>query len=129
LASLSTPNFAGEWSERLCGKIYEGNGNEEYGKTIYCCDEGNEMESTDTEWLKANWDASNEKNRNGVEDEKGEVIVAQCKSIVEALDPNVVEARATLMAIQMCREHGFTKVQFEGDAQIVVNVVNANDVD
>ena len=64
-----------------------------------------------------------------VRDEKGEVIVAQCKSVVGALDPVVAEAQATLMAIQMCRECGFTKVQFEGDAQIVVNAMNAKDVD
>jgi hypothetical protein len=82
-------------------------------------------------WLKANWDASFSKTQGWmgfgvvVRDETGMVIVAQCKSFVGALD-STAKARAALMAIQMCRERGFTKVHFEGDTQNVINVVNSN---
>jgi ribonuclease HI len=67
-------------------------------------------------WLKANWDASFSKTQGWmgfgavVRDEKGMVIVAQCNSSAGALDPTVAEARAALLAIQLCKERGFTKV-------------------
>lgn len=57
------------------------------------------------------------------------VIAAQCNSFVGVLDLTVAEARAALMAIQLCKEQGFTKVHFEGDAQTVVNAMNSKEVD
>jgi hypothetical protein len=39
------------------------------------------------------------------------------------------EAMAVLLAIQLCREMGFTRVHLEGDAKVVVDAVNYVDVD
>jgi hypothetical protein len=64
----------------------------------------------ETGWLKVNWDASFSKNQGlmgfgaVVRDETGMVMAAQCKSFVGFLDPTVAEARAALMAIQLCRK-------------------------
>ena len=92
------------------------------------------MESTAPGWLKANWDASNEKNQGRmgfgvvVRNERGEVITAQCQSALGLFDPAMAEARAALLVVHLCREHGFIRVHFEGDAQIVVNAINSQEV-
>ncbi|KAE8022361.1 hypothetical protein FH972_008165 [Carpinus fangiana] len=60
--------------------------------------------------LKANWDASFSKTQGWmgfgavVRDETGMVLAAQCKSFAGALNPTVAEARAALLAIQLCKE-------------------------
>jgi ribonuclease HI len=82
-------------------------------------------------WLKANWDASIKKDQSWmgfrvvVRDERGSAVVALCKTSLGRLDPQVVEARAVLMAIQVCKEMGFSKVHFEGDAKVVIDAVNS----
>jgi hypothetical protein len=82
-------------------------------------------------WLKVNWDASVEKNQGRmgfgvvVRNEKGDVIAAQCQSTLGLFDPAVAEARAALLGVPLCRECGFMRVHFEGDAQTVVNAVNS----
>jgi ribonuclease HI len=86
-------------------------------------------------WLKANWDASSARSQDRlgfgvvVRTENGTVVAAQSKTLEGTLDPTIAEAHAALLAIQLCRERGFTKVHFEGDTQIVVNAVNSNGVD
>jgi hypothetical protein len=39
------------------------------------------------------------------------------------------EARAALLEVQICNELGFTQVQFEGDAKVVVTIVNSKKPD
>jgi ribonuclease HI len=86
-------------------------------------------------WLKVNWDASVEKNQGRmgfgvvVRNEKGDVIAAQCQYALGLFDPAVAEARAALLGVHLCRERGFIRVHFEGDAQTVVKAVNSQEVD
>lgn len=85
-----------------------------------------------TGWLKANWDASFEKHHGWmgfgvvVRDERGFVVAAQVKTFLDSFDPSVAEARAALMAIQLCKEMGFMHVLFEGDAKVVIDGVNSS---
>jgi ribonuclease HI len=86
-------------------------------------------------WLKANWDASLDR-RHGkmgcgvvVRDDKGLVIAARCQTILGYLDPQLAEARAALMAVQLCRENGFMSVEFEGDAKVMIDAVNSQGQD
>jgi ribonuclease HI len=37
----------------------------------------------------------------------------------------MAEARAALLAIQLCKENGFMSVMFEGDAKVVIDAVNS----
>ncbi|XP_059429127.1 uncharacterized protein LOC132162934 [Corylus avellana] len=86
-------------------------------------------------WLKVNWDASFQlsSGRMGfgavVRDEQGTVKAAISKTMVGRLDPSVAEGRALLVAIGLCKEMGFRDIQFEGDAQVVINAVNSAETD
>jgi ribonuclease HI len=60
-----------------------------------------------------------------VRDERGLVVVARCKTSLGRLDSQVAEARAVLLAIQVYKEMGFSKVHFEGDAKVKINAVNS----
>ena len=41
----------------------------------------------------------------------------------------MAEILGTLMAVQLCRAMGFTRVQFEGDAQVIVDAINSTEED
>ena len=53
------------------------------------------------------------------------------RSVVQngGLAPAVVKTKAALLAIQLCREMGLSKVHFEGDAKSIVDFVNSELVD
>jgi hypothetical protein len=86
-------------------------------------------------WYKANWDA-------GIDRKKGRVglgvIIRDHTRIIWAaksqtrhgfLDPTIAEAWAVLMVVQLCNKMGITRIQFEGDAKNVINVVKADGSD
>jgi ribonuclease HI len=86
-------------------------------------------------WVKANWDAAvgGEVGRTGfgvvVRDSHGAVISARSGTRRGCLEPCLAEAEAVLMAIQLCRDLGLSKVVFEGDAKVVVDGINSAEVD
>ena len=41
------------------------------------------------------------------------------------LESSLAEAQAALLEVQICNELGFIQVQFEGDAKVVVSIVNS----
>ena len=55
--------------------------------------------------------------------------VANSMSCQGFLDPIVAEAMAALMPAQLCNEVGLMRIQLEGDAQVVVDVVNSMELD
>jgi hypothetical protein len=77
-----------------------------------------DLEASDMSWLKMNWDASLAKDKDwmGVGmvlwDEKGFVIAAYSKTIFGRLDVLKAEAKAALMAIQVCKSLGFSNIPF-----------------
>ena len=80
-------------------------------------------------WVKANWDAAldSKLGRMGygvlVRDHIGHVRVARCMNQYGFLSPAAAEARAALMATQLCMEMGFPRIHLEGDAKGVIDVV------
>ena len=85
----------------------------------------------DTGWLKMNWDASLVKDKDWMgegmvlRDEKGVVIAAYSKTFFGRLDVLKAEAKAALMAIQVCKNLGFSKFHLEGDSQGVIAAINS----
>jgi ribonuclease HI len=83
----------------------------------------------DQEWVKANWDAalSQQRNRMGLAvvvcDHMGTMVVAGYQTRKGCPEPTTAKACAALMAIRKCKELGFTRVHFEGDAKVVVDAV------
>jgi ribonuclease HI len=80
-------------------------------------------------WVKANWDAALDK-RTGqmafgviVRDHNGNVKVMRSILARGFLSPFATEAKAVLVAIQLCVEMGFPIVYLEGDAKDVVDAV------
>ena len=57
------------------------------------------------------------------------MMVAGCKTRKGCPDSSTAEARAVLMAVKICKELGFSKVQFEGDAKIVIDAVLSKEED
>jgi ribonuclease HI len=58
-------------------------------------------------------------------DERIFVVAVQCKTFLGIFDSLVAEARAALMAIQVCKEMGFMHFVFEGDAKVVIDAINS----
>jgi ribonuclease HI len=63
-----------------------------------------------------------------VRDSFGNLLAARCETWLGCLAPMVAEAKAVLLAIQLCLEMGFLKVYLEGDVKIVVDAINSVDV-
>jgi ribonuclease HI len=53
------------------------------------------------------------------------VLAVHSKTLEGHLDSSLAEARAALLEVQICNELGLTQVQFEGDAKVVVTIVNS----
>ncbi|XP_042988726.1 uncharacterized protein LOC122316260 [Carya illinoinensis] len=83
------------------------------------------------ECIKVNWDAgmSKKDGRVGigvmVRDGRGEVLVSLCCSKEGCCSPVVAEFRALWRAMKLCAELNFENVIFEGNALVVVKVVNS----
>ena len=58
-----------------------------------------------------------------VRDHNGHVRAARCITQNEFLSPKAAKARATLMALHLCKDMGFSQIQLEGDAQRAINTV------
>ena len=85
--------------------------------------------------LKANWDAGFDK-QNGrlrlgvtIQDQHGKMWASKCRTKQGFLDSTIGEARAALMAAELCVEMGISKVQLEGDAKNVVILVLSTEPD
>ena len=69
----------------------------------------------DIGWLKLNWDASLASNKDWIgmglvlRDEKGRLIAAHSKTFYGRLDVLKAEAKAALLAIQLCKSLGFSQ--------------------
>ena len=64
-----------------------------------------------------------------IHDHWGSLIVARSWCWKGRLDPLAVEAIAVGMVLKTCKALRYEKVQFEGDAKIVVDAVNSEEVD
>ncbi|XP_042954569.1 uncharacterized protein LOC122290978 [Carya illinoinensis] len=84
--------------------------------------------------LKANWDASvsTKLNREGygiiIRDEQGNIMVCVCASHKPVVKPVMAEGLALRRAMEVCADLGLGRVVFEGDAQIIVQAVNSDEV-
>jgi hypothetical protein len=84
-------------------------------------------------WVKANWDASLAVKKGWaslgvvVRDDCGRVLVAQSQTVLDFFTASLAEARAALLAVQICKEVGFNRVLFEGDAKLVISAINSTD--
>ena len=58
-------------------------------------------------------------------DHEGNMLVAKCITRKGHVEPAVVEAMAALEAIQLCRDRGYGRVHFMGDAKTVIDAVNS----
>jgi ribonuclease HI len=87
------------------------------------------------DWCKGNWDAALDtvSGRMGLgvvfRDSRGKLLVARCVTKKGCLEPAGAEALALLLAIQMCREMGYSKLHLEGDAKAVIDAVHSTEVD
>ncbi|XP_042987456.1 uncharacterized protein LOC122315549 [Carya illinoinensis] len=85
--------------------------------------------------VKANWDAAIDKKERKVgigvviSDEEGEILVAAGEHMRYAIDAVIAESFALRKAMEVCRDFNFNNVLFEGDAQNIVNAVNAETKD
>ena len=86
-------------------------------------------------WMKANWDAAIDHNQGMmggavvIRDHWGNLIVARSWCRKGRFDPLAVEAYAAGMALKTCRVMSYEKVQFEGDAKVVMDAVNSGEID
>jgi hypothetical protein len=64
-----------------------------------------------------------------VHDFHGNLLAARCAIRTGCLAPAGVEAMVVLLAIQLCRELGCSKVHLECDAKGVIDAVNSKDAD
>ena len=64
-----------------------------------------------------------------IRDSNGIMLAARCITKMGCLNLAVVEALAVLVSFQLCRESGIRRVQFEGDAKGVIDVVLLDEVD
>jgi ribonuclease HI len=62
-------------------------------------------------------------------DSRGNLLVACCVTKKGCLEPAGAEALALLLAIQTCREMGYSKLHLEGDAKAVIDAVQSTEVD
>jgi ribonuclease HI len=62
-------------------------------------------------------------------DSSGNLLAARCDIRLGCLALAAAEAKAAMLAIQLCHEMGFLGVHLEGDAKFVVNAINSVDVD
>jgi hypothetical protein len=80
-------------------------------------------------WTKLNWDAATDihRNRMGVgligRDFLGVVRVCSCSFMPYLTDPAMTEAFAARQGVELCRFMGYKMVIFEGDSQVVVQVL------
>lgn len=80
-------------------------------------------------WVLVNWDAALDKERGqmglGVllRDHTEKMIVSKCVTRMGFVNPADAEAMAAIVATQTCREWGIDRVQFVGDAKVVVDAV------
>ncbi|KAF5468871.1 hypothetical protein F2P56_012982 [Juglans regia] len=85
--------------------------------------------------IKANWDGAVDKEGKKVglgvviRNEEGEIMAAvgEQKSFIS--DPAIAEVYALRKAMELCRDLNFGRVIFEGDVQVIVNVVNEEEED
>ncbi|KAF5443038.1 hypothetical protein F2P56_035633 [Juglans regia] len=81
-------------------------------------------------FVKTNWDAVVDKEgkkvglRVVIRNEEGEIMAAvgEHRSLVS--DPTAAKGYALRKAMEFCKDLNFSRVVFEGDAQVIVNVVN-----
>ena len=64
-----------------------------------------------------------------VRDNRGLMVATRCQTVLGNFDLQTTEARAALVAAQLCRENGFTSVMFEGDAKVVIDAINSTGPD
>ncbi|KAG2675064.1 hypothetical protein I3760_13G167000 [Carya illinoinensis] len=85
--------------------------------------------------VKVNWDAALDQKRGiaGLEivirDEMGEVLTACCDQRLHVRLPAMAECLALWKALELCRDLGFCRVLFEGDAQVIIKAVNEENSD
>jgi ribonuclease HI len=93
----------------------------------------NLWEKPPLEWKKVNWDAAldlaHKRMSTGVviiRDEDGLVVAASMAIVPFITDPTMAEAVGPWHALTLCRQHGFARVIFEGDSQMVVSALQKN---
>jgi ribonuclease HI len=59
----------------------------------------------------------------------GKMMVAGCQSWTGCPDASTAEAIAAKMTITKCKEMGFLKIHFEGDAKVVIDAVLSEEDD
>ena len=64
-----------------------------------------------------------------VRDEWGRIVAAQSKIEKGLLEPTMAKARATLLAIRLCKNMGIDHIIFEGDVKVVINAVLLDEID
>jgi ribonuclease HI len=64
-----------------------------------------------------------------VRDDCGRVLVALSQTVLDYFTASLAEARAALLAVQICKEVGFNRVLFEGDAKLVISAINSTEPD
>ncbi|XP_042962610.1 uncharacterized protein LOC122296880 [Carya illinoinensis] len=80
--------------------------------------------------VKVNWDAALDKKKGKasfgivIRDEMGEVLTACYDQRSHVQIPAMAECLALWKALELCRDLGFCRVWFEGDAQTIVKAVN-----
>jgi ribonuclease HI len=86
-------------------------------------------------WLTANWDAAinNKEGRWGLgmilRDHTGRMIAAKCSARLGCLNPAAAEAIAALEAMVLCCRLGYDRIQFEGNAKLVVEAITTIEPD
>ncbi|XP_059461784.1 uncharacterized protein LOC132190750 [Corylus avellana] len=87
------------------------------------------------DWFKANWDAAIGKQSGWVglaaviRDSQGNMVAAKTVTRKGLIEPVAAEALAALMAVQLSREMGFSRLWLEGDAKTIVDAVNSTEPD
>ncbi|XP_059441986.1 uncharacterized protein LOC132174332 [Corylus avellana] len=83
-----------------------------------------------------NWDASIAKDIDWMglgmvlrDEQRIVVLAAYSKTFVGNLDVLTAKARAGLIALQVCKSLGFTKIHLEGNAQGVISAINSRHPD
>ena len=64
-----------------------------------------------------------------IRNNQGKVVAAWCFTREGVFLPTVAESFAALEAIDLCRNVGLTQVHLEGDAKIIIDAVNCEEVD
>ena len=64
-----------------------------------------------------------------VRDEWGRILAIQSKTEQGQLEPTLAEARASLIAIKLCKNMGIDHIIFKGDAKVVINAILSEEID